>query len=331
MRACCGLGLAVLVGAAPAAADDSSAALRAGGLELTRSADIRMTQERLQISPKAVSIRFVFVNETARDIDALVAFPMPDIDAGEFSESPLGTTSEDPVNFMNFKVLADGVRRPFQVEQKAFVNGRDVTAAVRAAGLPVNPVNQIGFKKLAALSPAQRKALQAAGVVEVEGPEDVHPLWTVRTRLYWRQRFAARRPVVLDQSYQPVTGQSLFGPSALSAPPGDGEDYPRKYCLDASTRAAASRRIKAALASDPRGGGYISAYVTDYVLKTGNNWKGPIGRFHLVLDKLSPDNLLSLCWRHPLTKTGPTTYESDLANFAPDQDIELLVLGAISR
>lgn len=50
------------------------------------------------------------------------------------------------------------------------------------------------------------------------------------------------------------------------------------------------------------------------------------GRFHLTLDKLKPNNLLSLCWDGDLKKTGPMTFETTILNFAPPRDIHMLVL-----
>jgi Domain of unknown function (DUF4424) len=65
---------------------------------------------------------------------------------------------------------------------------------------------------------------------------------------------------------------------------------------------------------------------TDYVLKTAKTWNGPIGRFHLTVDKLKPSNILSMCWDGPLKKTGPTTFEFSAENFAPTRDIHTLVI-----
>jgi hypothetical protein len=312
--------------AASARADDSSAALGAGGVTLTRSADIRMVDEVLSISPKAVKIRFVFLNETDRPIDVLVAFPMPDIDTEEYWFSPLGTTTDDPVNFMGFRVTADGAPASVSVEQRAMIKGRDVSSVVRAAGLPVNPISKVGFKMFEKLSPGQRKLLADAKVADTSDRTDAHPLWTVRTRFYWSQHFPAHTSVVLEQSYQPVTGQFLFGPTNH----GDA-NYVRNFCLDSATRDRLSRMTKAALTADKQGGGYLAAYTTDYVLKTGANWKGPIGHFHMVLDKLSPNNVLSLCWKGALTKSGPTTFEFDAHDFTPDQDVRLLVVAPPTR
>jgi hypothetical protein len=329
MRRFCIISVLLALAATPTRADDSSAALGAGGLVLTHSADIRMADEQLSVSPKAVRIRFTFVNDSDQPIDALVAFPMPDIDAGEYSESPIGAVTEDPVNFMNFKVVAGGAPVAASVEQRALIKDRDVSAVVRAAGLPINPINATGTKALQALSPAGRKALASAA--DVDDPSDVRPLWTVRTRFFWRQHFLPHAPVVLEQSYQPVTGQSLFGPTELSAETSDAAYYAKTFCLDPAAHAGLARKLAAAKAAQPENGGYISAYITDYVLKTGNNWKGPIGHFHLVLDKLKPDNVLSLCWAGSLVRTSPTTFEFDAKNFAPGQDIKLLVLGSVDR
>ncbi len=70
----------------------------------------------------------------------------------------------------------------------------------------------------------------------------------------------------------------------------------------------------------------VSFHQTDYVLRTANNWNGPIGRFHLTLDKLRAGAILSLCWDGALKKTGPTTFEFSAEEFAPTRDIHMLVI-----
>ena len=120
-----------------AVADDSSAALGAGGLVLSQSQDIRMADEDLRISPKSVHVRFVFANDSSKDIDTIVAFVLPDIDSGKFWGSPLGTVTDDPVNFMGFSLKAGREGSvTAAVEQRAFLKGRDVTDIVKSAGVP---------------------------------------------------------------------------------------------------------------------------------------------------------------------------------------------------
>lgn len=325
---CAGAAAAALLFASEAAADDSSAALGMGGLVFTQSADIRMADEDLRISPKEVRIRFAFANDGAHDIDTIMAFPLPDIDTAEFSNSAIGTVTGDPVNFVGFKVTADGRPVAVSVEQRAFFNGRDVTATVRSVGLPVNVISDQGYKLLVALSPEKRKLLTSAGLAEFDEYNNALPRWIVRTKFFWHQHFPAGKTVVLEQRYQPVTGQFFFGSYDLKPEAADGQTLLKSYCTDPGSKATLEKMIAAKEKADPQGGGYLNAYETDYILMTGNNWKGPIGRFHLTLDKLKPDNVLSLCWDGTLEKTGPTTFEDTRERFAPRADIKMLVLDA---
>ncbi len=310
--------------AGSAIADDSSAALGMGGVAFTKSADIRMADEDLSVSPTTVRIRFAFANESGHDIDTMVAFPLPDIDTEQFTHEALGTTTSDPVNFVGFAVKADGKRVVPSVEQRAFYKDRDVTAIVKSAGLGVNVVGD--WQALQHLSPAGKAKLKAAGLLEPDDPDNNFPLWTVRTRFYWQQHFPAGKTVVFEQSYQPVTGRSFFSDPELDTKSEDGGFYTKNYCLDEPARATLHRMIAASRKANPQNGGLLYASRTDYVLSTGNNWKGPIGRFHLTLDKLKPDNVLALCWDGTLKKTGPTTFEDTRTNFAPKSDIKMLIL-----
>lgn len=307
-------------------ADDSSAALGMGGLQFTKAPGIRMAKEDLYLSPKAVRIRYEFANDGSSDVDTLVAFPLPDIDTMEFSNSPIGTVGNDPVNFVNFTAKSDGKPVPVKVEQRAFVGNRDVTDQVKAAGIPVNIVIGDGYEKLSKLPAAKKRALEKAALAEDGGsPDNEFPKWTVRTRFYWMQHFPAGRTVVLEHSYQPVTGQTFFGTYDLDPKSDSGRQWIKDSCMDAGT-VATLRKMLARNNPNDVNGGMLNIYSTDFILKTANNWKGGIGTLHLTLDKLKPDNVISLCWDGPLKKTGPTTFESTLANLQPNRDIRMVVL-----
>jgi len=322
-RLFCALSFA-LVAALPARADDSSAALGAGGIAFTQNPDVRMADEDLTISPKEVRIRFVFANDSDRDIDTVVAFPLPDIDTAEFYGSAIGTETDDPVNFVGFTVMADGVSVTPKVEQKAFVKNRDVTALLAAAGVPVNPTVGQGYALLDTLSKAKRAPLLAAHAVEDNGDGTLVPQWTARTKFYWTGHFPAHKAVVLAHRYQPVTGQSFFGAFALSGE--EGAYYDKTFCLDAPTKAALSRKIAAQRAKGGGNGDLLNMTATNYILGTAKNWRGPIGHFHLTLDKLKPDAVLSLCWDGSLRKTAPTRFEFEETNFTPARDIAMMVV-----
>src|SRR6202000_3301547 len=127
-------------------------------------------------------------------------------------------------------------------EERAIKDGKDVTAQVKAAGLPVNIIGGELVKKLDAMPVAHRKALAAKGLLELDGG-DVHPHWIAQTKFWWKQHFPAGKTVTIEHSYQPVTGQTFFGSYSLS---GDqGRDYARNYCIDAATRATLVSKIAA--------------------------------------------------------------------------------------
>lgn len=313
----------------PALANDSSATLGTGGLMLTTTADVRMASEDLFISPKQIRIRYEFVNDAKQDLDLLVAFPLPDINAYEFFEEPLGTVTNDPLNFVNFQVKQDGRRVPVQVEQRAFFENKDVTVIVKKSGVPINAVHPKYGTDLNKVPKAQMAALVKAGIAEMEG-DYLHPRWTARTKFFWKQHFPAGKTLVLEQTYQPVTGQAFFSQYDLKADDKSDEDmyWKKTYCIDKGTQSTLARMIKArsAKGSNDAAPGLLVTYATDYILKTANNWKGPIGKFHMTLDKLKPANVLSLCWDGDLKKTGATRFEFTRDSFSPAQDVKLVVI-----
>lgn len=315
--------LLALAAAAPAQANDSSAALGADGLVLVGNADVRMAEEELFVSPLEIRVRYVFVNESAADAETTVAFPLPDVDLEALVEVPVGRTTGDPVNFVGFEVRSGGVPVAASLERRAVRDGRDVTALVAAEGVPLGFFDPGFYDALAALPPDARARLVDAGLVVYDGSW-VQARWTLETKFYWQQRFPAGRPVRLEQRYAPVAGQSFFTEYDLEDP--DESYWFRNFCIDAATHAAIARRFRERKAADPEWFGMLVAHTAEYVLTTGNNWKGPIGRFRLVLDKVKPQNILSLCWDHPLRKAGPTTFVSEIADFAPERDLKILVL-----
>jgi uncharacterized protein DUF4424 len=307
---------AVLVLAAlallPAAvrADDSPASLAAGGIVLVKRTDIRMASEDLFVGLDKISVRLEFVNDGAKDVDALLAFPLPDIDLGDDRANGLdfGQMTKDPENFVGFTTRVNGKPVAAKAEQRAWHKGKDVTATVKALGYPINTLVDQRYPS----GDAASAKLRAAGLLTPGGHFD----WAVRTRFYWMQHFPRGRTVVVEHEYRPVTG-------SYGAAPNDLDDRRmrnsmRRYsCLDARTEKAwrASLQTQAGFVDD-----------VSYVLKTARNWKGPIGRFRLVVDKGKPENLMTLCWSGRLVATSPTRFEFAARDFVPRQDVDLMVL-----
>ncbi|TIW41659.1 MAG: DUF4424 domain-containing protein, partial [Mesorhizobium sp.] len=128
---------ALALSATPVFANDSIAELGTGGLILSRSDAVAMESEDLYISPEKVTVDYVFRNNTEKDVDAIVAFPMPDIE-GDPNEMPAIPDGQSD-NFLGFEVTFDGVAAKPQLEQKAFALGIDISADLKAQNVPLYP------------------------------------------------------------------------------------------------------------------------------------------------------------------------------------------------
>jgi hypothetical protein len=75
----------------------------------------------------------------------------------------------------------------------------------------------------------------------------------------------------------------------------------------------------------PKDGGIAWSQTTiSYILTTGANWRDPIGRFRLVVDKGAPQNLVSFCGEN-VRQISPTTFEMVKTNFVPRRNLDILI------
>ena len=317
----CGYFAALLLALAPlvpAYADDGASSLAVGGIQFTRNSAVRMASEDLYVSPDNVRVRFAFENTTDNDVVTMIAFPLPDIDLDRWGGRPeyLGAMKGDPLNFVGFRVSVNGRSVRFNTEQRAFLHGKDVTTLLKASGAALNQLGQVpAAMALTGISKERQNFLEAHGLVDPDG--NLFPMWTVRTKFFWTQVFPRHATVVIEHSYHPIDGTENSSVSAISDPA-----FSKRYCVDASVAARVNASARSHGAHERDG----AVLETDYILKTARTWSGPIGSFHMTLDKLSANNVLSLCWDGTLKKTSPTTYEFSQDNFVPARDIEMAVL-----
>jgi len=290
----------------PLEANDSTAELATGGLVFVRNNDIEMLSEDLFISLDEIRVRYRFLNTSNRDITVRVAFPLPDLKASSFDDAVMIPT-DDPVNFVGFATTVDGQPVRANAEQKIYVNDRDHTQALTRLHIPLSPfAAQDVIEKLPA---AEKASLKRLGLVD----EDGLPLWTLKTTFFWQQQFAAGRETVIEHRYKPSVGTVVPVEAAGLAKILKSADY-RKYCVDEDLLATLAKAKST-----------LSQWSIDYVLKTGANWAGPIKNFRLVVEKGSPDNLVSFCGQG-VKRIGPTQFEMRKSDFTPQQDLAVLIL-----
>jgi hypothetical protein len=145
----------------------------------------------------------------------------------------------------------------------------------------------------------------------------------VKESWYWRQTFPAGRDLHVEHRYTPGTGGSvgtLLADRKARAEP-DGRRMIADYCVDSAFLASIDRRAAAtgaefAILPEKRVG---------YVLTTGANWRAPIGRFRLVVDKGAPDNLVSFCG-DGIRRISATRFEMVKAQWRPTRDLKVLIV-----
>ena len=306
--------------AAPALANDSTAETAAGGLVLTRTDAIDMVSEDLFVSAEKVRVRYVFRNRTAKDVRTIVAFPMPDDD--------LANRESGDVAFPHdFTTRVDGKPVRMAVERKAVLGGKDHTALLASLGVPLSADPGDALDRL---GKAAQDRLIALGLVHPDkydrgGGMERHlaPAWAVKETHHWEQVFPSGRDLVVEHAYVPGTGGSVSTPFVM---PGfrrsaEGKAMIARYCIDPAFLAGVDRLARKA------GGGTaeLPDRVVSYVLKTGANWRSPIGRFRLVVDKGAPENLVSFCGAG-VRKIGPTQFEVRHTNWRPTDDLDVLIV-----
>lgn len=324
-----GAAIAALTGL-PALANDSIAELATGGLVLTETAEIEMAREDLRISAERIEVDYTFRNRTDRDIWATVAFPMPEI--GGPPGMPEAIPAQTP-NFLDFRVVQDGVALPSELEARAFAGGREITSLLSGADVPLFSADPDAQAALDRLDAATAADWAGQGIIEIEEWDDGHgmqtrrvPLWTTRSNLHWETQFPAGASVDVAHSYRPAIGGTAglnfidYDTLRVGGPALD--DYRRRYCMDDAFIDAVNRRL-----ANRADGMLPSETRIAYVLGTGGNWAGGrIGAFTLTVDKGDPKALVSFCGTG-VRKIGPTTFQMTATDYAPPEMLEVLIVG----
>jgi hypothetical protein len=311
--------------ATAASANDSTASTSAGGLVLRQTADIDMVSEDLFVSVEQIRVHYVFRNRTPRDVAVTVAFPMPDRELAAMRETDVGFPSAFHTEVAGRPVAAT-------LERHVVARGIDRTALLSGLNVPLAPDADGTARIVAALNalPAARKAeLLRLGLVDVDEYDEGHgmvrhyvPMWTVHDTWYWQQTFPAGRDLVVDHRYRPGAGSSNGEPLAFAdyRRSADGRAEAALYCADADFLASLDRRTRAL-----GEGAELPNYRVGYILRTGANWRSPIGDFRLVVDKGNARNMVSFCETN-VRRISPTQFEVRHHNWRPTRDLEVLIV-----
>lgn len=313
------------VPAQPMHANDSMAGMGLGGLEFIRSEQVALREQFLHITRDRVRVRYVFRNESARAVDALVAFPLPSMGYGnDINYVPLPYV--DSPNYVGFRTWIAGVEIDPNVESRAVLLGIDVTERLRELGVSLVPYGYQRVEAIAALPDSTRRALREEFLIDSNIHRLNTPLWTLETSFWRRQSFEPGVDVVVEHEYTPIRGGSVASPVGNTPQLYSGEEVEQaraRYCVEDEMEAMMHR-----LAQDRDHDldyqpiNYSSSEV-EYLLMPGGNWRGPIGHFRLVVEAPHPQDFVFMC-EERAERVAPNRIEINEENFYPWRDLDIL-------
>jgi hypothetical protein len=279
--------LALCLGPRPALSHGTSAGYSNQGLKLLTTENIHRVKEDLFVSPGRIRVRYTFENPTTQPIQARVAFPLPDTELlleGEVSE------------VSGFTLSVAGQRHATHRETVYKVQGREYRGP-----------DALKAQKLIQQEQQRRRAGGR--------PTDDFTA-SVQHSEVWEQRFAPGEQLEVEIAYRP----SISGDLGWDQRTYKHRRVRENFCLDTPTRKGLDKALRRTgdAAEDRRRLQWLS-----YVLVSGDNWAGPIGQFHLTLEKPDPGSLLSTCIEG-LEKTSPVRFELTRENFRPAEDLDVI-------
>ncbi len=313
--------LAILSAARSLHADDGAASIAAGGIVMVREPRITMKKEVLRISADKVQVDYEFRNDTDRDITTEVAFPVPAYSLN-WDKLPIRYQG-----FEDFQLTVDGKKTHFDVETKAKLKGRDVSAVLKKYG--IDPASFGHFneeshfaKDLRRLSTAQRAALIRSGLFYHEADQD-EAMWSVEKKYYWLQTFPAHAVVYISHQYTPVLGGSNsigYGLSATGQVDPDMAKEVSSLCLGPEL----SKKLEGYSQRPDR---MVPYTYVDFILTTANTWKTPIEDFTLIVERphsrRSLQTFVSFCWDGPVTKVDEDHFTAHTTNLIPKKELRV--------
>jgi len=324
-----GLAAVILGGGCVAAwANDSSAELSVGGLTFKQTPDVSMESEELTISADNIIVRYRFLNQSAAPVTLTVGFPLPDIDLADADNIAFPTS--DPVNFVGFQTRVDGKPINFNIVQRAMLGEKNVSQAIRDAGLQLLPLGNYQ-EQIAALPANVRDKLINDGLLMPAGSDErgqtiYGGTWVVKTSVVRQQTFPPGKPVAVEHRYKASVGVTFDTVLRKAIRESSGmakefERYRTEYCVPDELLRAIDKIAGNAEANTAK----FREQRISYILKTGANWAGPIKDFRLVVDKGKPDRLVSFCADN-VKKISPTQFEMRATDFTPQRDLKVLII-----
>lgn len=273
-------------------------------------ANIHIERQDVHISLRSVRLTYVFKSSGRQSVH--FSFTMPDMPV-DASPDAIGVTKGNkavgraadtqPVNYLNLSVRVNDRPLALAGHGRALRDGKDVTRQLLDAGVPLL-YDLDGEAPWKDLSPNVKAMLKASNLLELDAA-----LWSYQASFEWDQSFEPGETRI-EVSYAPVS--NYWSDITLDAFPEiePGGSAAKTYCIDDALRRAFHRKS-----------GYELYTVTHKIPSSG--WRGPAGRYRLMVDKGAPANLVTFC-PPAARKISPTTFAWTATSYTPGGAIGVL-------
>ncbi len=137
----------------------------------------------------------------------------------------------------------------------------------------------------------------------------------VKLTHHWMQTFPAGKALVVSHQYRPVVG----GEAGFWFEGEERATRIKNYCIEPDLLKWIKQNHQ------PDKGKHLSPHFVDYILTTGANWQGAIGKFRLTLQKQTANDRVTFCGEG-LQKVDAKTFVMEKTNFVPQTDLRILFL-----
>ena len=168
-------------------------------------------------------------------------------------------------------------------------------------GLDVHSSNPMGF------------SVQVDGKKKAFDTEIKKQSGNVKMTHHWMQTFPAGKTLKVVHEYKPATG----GEAQLWFQDEERKAKISKYCLEPDFVKWLDKT------NQPDKGVVLSPRYVDYILTTGANWKGAIGKFRLTVQKEKAEDKISFCGTG-LKKVDARTFVLEKTDFTPEKDLAVM-------
>ena len=291
-----------------ARAEDNFTAVPAGGLSFAPDPELDFVSETLILGPDRIQASYNISNPTTHDRKILISFRLPELDMADTGTGQIRLADRNSINFVNFNVSIDEHALDTIFDQRATALGLDVTDILGDAGIPLGPDISVVKAKIAQLPDEKKVELTERGILQVEDGI-IKPAWTLKTTIYWQQKFKASSVVEITMKYQPVISETSFTPEKL-------DTLSEDYCVSNEIADAISARAS-------RGGGAPRMTGVVYSITQGAHWNKPTLLFQLVIEKKDASSIVSTCIEK-LSKINVLQMEKMAEKYSPEGDLSVL-------